>query len=309
MSISINKEFISRENISGTGNSCQYIIIHETDNISRGAGARTHAKAQQGGHFANMSVHYYCGSDGIYQAAEHTYRCWHIGREYGGDHAVSDATNSNSLGIEICVNSDGDYIEARQNAIILVRELLQTTTIPISHVIRHYDAKGKYCPRKMMDTPSLWSDFKNQCNGNPAGGNPHSLHEPAGPDYIKEAQKAINNKFPETLTVDGIWGSKSKAAWTRAVQRTLNQEYHKALKVDGVFGQQTKAAIVQIKMGDTNLLVGVLQIGLCAHCYDVKGIDCIFGKNTRTATETFQKQGGLRIDGIAGRETFFALAQ
>jgi len=131
----------------------------------------------------------------------------------------------------------------------------------------------------------------------------------AGSDYIKKAQKAINNKFPETLTVDGIWGPKSKAAWIRAAQRTLNQEYHKVLKVDGVFGQQTKAAIVQIKMGDTNLLVGVLQIGLYAHCYDVKGIDCIFGKNTRTATETFQKQGGLRIDAIAGRETFFALAQ
>ena len=39
-------------------------------------------KAQHDGNFADMSVHYYCGSDGIYQAAEHTCKCWHIGREY-----------------------------------------------------------------------------------------------------------------------------------------------------------------------------------------------------------------------------------
>ena len=32
-------------------------------------------------------------------------------------------------------------------------------------VIRHFDAKGKYCPRKMMDTPDLWEDFKSQIKG------------------------------------------------------------------------------------------------------------------------------------------------
>ena len=26
-------------------------------------------------------------------------------------------------------------------------------------VIRHYDAKRKWCPRKMMDSPELWTDF------------------------------------------------------------------------------------------------------------------------------------------------------
>jgi N-acetylmuramoyl-L-alanine amidase CwlA len=161
----INREFISQQNINGTGNPCKYIVIHETDNYSKGAGARTHAKAQHDGNFADMSVHYYCGSDGIYQAAEHTCKCWHIGREYGGNHSVHDATNNNSIGIEICVNQDGNYTTARQNAIELVKYLLQTTGIPASRVIRHFDAKGKYCPRKMMDNPALWTDFKAQIQG------------------------------------------------------------------------------------------------------------------------------------------------
>lgn len=169
VSVTIHREHISQRNINGTGNPCKYIVIHETDNYSKGAGAKTHAKAQHDGNFADMSVHYYCGSDGIYQAAEHTCKCWHIGREYGGNHSIHDATNNNSIGIEICVNSDGNYTVARQNAIELVKYLLQTTGIPASRVIRHFDAKGKYCPRKMLDTPSLWTDFKNQISGASGG--------------------------------------------------------------------------------------------------------------------------------------------
>ena len=163
--MNINREFLSQRNINGTGNPCKYIVIHETDNYNKGANARTHAKAQHDGNFSDMSVHYYCGSDGIYQAAEHTCKCWHVGRTYVSNPNNPDCTNNNSIGIEICVNSDGDYAAARQNAIELVKYLLQTTGIPADRVIRHYDAKGKYCPRKMMDNPSLWSDFKVQIQG------------------------------------------------------------------------------------------------------------------------------------------------
>ena len=165
--VNINKEFISQRNINGTGNPCNYIVVHETDNYNRGANARTHAHAQYNGDFADMSVHYYSGSDGVYQAAEHTCKCWHVGRKYVSSPNNPDCTNNNSIGVEICVNSDGNYTIARQNAIELVKYLIATTGIPVSRVIRHYDAKGKYCPRKMMDNPSLWQDFKNQIAGGP----------------------------------------------------------------------------------------------------------------------------------------------
>lgn len=177
--MNINKEFISRNNINGTGNPCTYIVVHETDNWNRGANARAHAKSQYNGNFSDMSVHYYCGSDGIYQAAEHTCKCWHIGRQYVNSPNNPDCNNNNSIGIEICVNSDGNYTIARNNAIELVKYLIGTTGIPASRVIRHYDAKGKYCPRNMLDNPSLWTDFKNRIQGNtpqkpvesPEGGN------------------------------------------------------------------------------------------------------------------------------------------
>lgn len=73
---------------------------------------------------------------------------------------MTDATNRNSINIEICVNQDGDYSKARLNCIELVKYLIKTMGIPAENVIRHFDAKGKYCPRKMMDNPELWAEFK-----------------------------------------------------------------------------------------------------------------------------------------------------
>ena len=155
----ISRDFISKKNTYAGQNRPKYIVIHETDNYAKGAGARRHAEAQAAGHLST-SVHYYSGSDGVYQAAEHTDGTYSIGTEYGGSHAVKDATNRNTINIEICVNSDGDYSKARENAIGLVKHLIKTVGIPAGRVIRHYDAKGKYCPRKMMDDPGLWEDFK-----------------------------------------------------------------------------------------------------------------------------------------------------
>lgn len=159
--ISINKDYISKKNTYEGKNQPKYIVIHETDNWNNGAGAQRHAYAQSKGHL-DMSVHFYAGSDGIYQAAELTDGTYSVGRNYSDNHAVKDANNRNTINIEICVNADGDYSVARANAIELVKYLIQTTGIPAESVIRHYDAKGKYCPRRMMDEPHLWEDFKLQ---------------------------------------------------------------------------------------------------------------------------------------------------
>lgn len=185
MSININRDFISTKNTYIGRNAPVYIVIHETDNYAKGAGARRHAEAQFLGHLST-SVQYYSGSDGIYQAAEHTDGTYAIGIEYGGNHAVHDANNRNTINIEICVNSDGDYTKARQNAIELVKYLMQVTGIPADRVIRHYDAKGKYCPRKMMDSPELWEDFRKQISGQAGAGNVAVQPENKKPEKSEE---------------------------------------------------------------------------------------------------------------------------
>lgn len=296
VSVTIYREYISQRNINGTGNPCKYIVIHETDNYSKGAGAKTHAKAQHDGNFADMSVHYYCGSDGIYQAAEHTCKCWHIGREYGGNHSIHDATNNNSIGIEICVNSDGNYTVARQNAIELVKYLLQTTGIPASRVIRHFDAKGKYCPRKMLDTPSLWTDFKNQINGSSGGSSVVSgayqtgvyrvtvddLTIRTGPSTKYEACGSITDHGTYTITEiqNTCWGKLLSGAGWICIDRdfceyaedTLDQSVANTiiaagqvhannfagcgLEIDGIRGDETKKAGIKAVQHAMNLDYG-----------------------------------------------------
>lgn len=39
---------------------------------------------------------------------------------------------------------------------------MKDLNISAEKVIRHYDAKRKYCPRKMLDNPTLWVDFKDK---------------------------------------------------------------------------------------------------------------------------------------------------
>ena len=96
--IHINKDYISKRNTYDGQNKPRYIVVHETDNYAKGAGAERHAQAQAAGHLS-MSVHYYTGSDGIYQAAEHSDGTWSVGREYSGNHSVKDASNRNTINI------------------------------------------------------------------------------------------------------------------------------------------------------------------------------------------------------------------
>lgn len=204
--IGINKQYISTKNTYTGQNRPKYIVVHETDNFSKGAGAKRHAEAQAAGHL-DMSVHYYAGSDGIYQAAAHADGTYSVGREYGGNHAIHDATNRNTINIEICVNVDGDYTKARQNAIELVKYLIRTTGIQAERVIRHFDAKGKYCPRKMMDNPALWEDFKAQI-GHPG-----------------TSQPEIKNPAPEEKEGEEVW-YRVGSGWEGGICRGQTGAYH-----------------------------------------------------------------------------------
>lgn len=206
--ININRDFISKNNTYTGKNNPKYIVIHETDNYSVGAGAKRHAEAQFLGHLS-MSVQYYAGSDGIYQAAEHSDGTYSVGTEYGGNHSVRDANNRNTINIEICVNEDGDYTKARQNAIKLVRYLIKETGIPAECVIRHFDAKGKYCPRKMMDNPELWEDFKKQV------GQPAPVQKPEN----KEPDKPAGNSQTE------VW-YRVGTGWKNGICQNQTGAYH-----------------------------------------------------------------------------------
>ncbi len=164
----INKKYINSIHCYPGQNSPIYIVIHETDNYSSGANAKKHAEAHYNGNLST-SVHYYVddglqGSDAVYQTLPHTDGAWAVGKQYGTP-LVANANNNNTINIEICVNPETQYEIARLNCVELVKQLMKELNIDSDHVIRHYDAKRKWCPRKMMDFPELWTDFKLRIQG------------------------------------------------------------------------------------------------------------------------------------------------
>lgn len=79
-------------------------------------------------------------------------------------------TNYNSIGIELCVNSDGDYNKAFDNTIKLTKMLMKKYNIPASRVVRHYDASRKMCPYSMSSNNwAKWNQFKNSLNDTTSG--------------------------------------------------------------------------------------------------------------------------------------------
>ena len=110
------------------------------------------------------------------------------------------------------------------------------------------------------------------------------------------------------MAVDGICGQLTRKALISALQTILNDTYNAGLDVDGIFGRKTKAAIRNLSNGDTGEYVKVLQGFLIGRDQDTGGFDGIFGNETESAVRTFQLVKNLTVDGIAGKNTFEALA-
>ena len=125
---------------------------------------------------------------------------------------------------------------------------------------------------------------------------------------VKDVQEWLNSAYGESLEVDGICGYQTKKALISALQAILNDTYGAGLDVDGIFGRKTRAAIRNLSNGDTGDYVRVLQGFLIGRGQDTGGFDGIFGNETESAVRTFQLVKNLTVDGIAGKNTFEALA-
>ncbi|MGU9123117.1 N-acetylmuramoyl-L-alanine amidase [Clostridium perfringens] len=186
----INKR-LSTTNVTLNANNPKHIIIHETDNTSKGAGAETHCKAQANGNIGKASVHYYVDDTGVYQAVEHKHATWNCGdgnNRYG-------INNKNTISIEICVNSDSDYNKAVDNTVELVR-YLKNGYYSNCQVVRHYDASRKNCPRRILAN-GYWNTFLERVNSKDS-----SSQTPANTSY-KGFYESSETRTNATLVGEG----------------------------------------------------------------------------------------------------------
>lgn len=178
----------------GGKNPVKYIMIHQTANTSKGANAYMHAKLQANGNSRQASWHYQVDADNIYQSFPDTAQAWHAGNRY---------YNQNSIGIELTVNSDGNYIGTVEHGAELVKYLMNKHNVPISNVIRHKDASGKYCPRELLNGKNgiTWAKFKEMVQGKKPS-------KPSTPKPSKPAKKSNATIAKEVMA--GKWGNNPK---------------------------------------------------------------------------------------------------
>jgi len=139
-------------------NKCKYITIHETGNINKGANALNHAKYINNG--SNATWHYTVDDKQIIQHYEDSVQCWHCGDGRGDG-------NLNSIGIEMCVNSDGDFNKTIENTIELVKYLMNKHNISIENVVQHNKWSGKNCPANIRSgKPITWNTFIDRIKNN-----------------------------------------------------------------------------------------------------------------------------------------------
>ena len=151
----IDKYITNTNNYSTKYNSHKYIVIHETDNTDKGANALAHYKNLQNNNCSMVGAHYFVDDNYIYHVVRDEHTIYHTGKKYSNKINRPEVNNSNSIGIEICVNSDGNYSNAVFNAKELVIFLMKKYNIPYTNVVRHYDSAGKQCPSTMLKKPSI----------------------------------------------------------------------------------------------------------------------------------------------------------
>lgn len=142
----------------GNRKAISYIVVHYTGN--KGDTAKNNATYFHNTPDLKKGAHYFVDENEVWRSVRDRDIAYHCGTQSGYKHPV--CRNANSIGVEICMwDKQGDVRQGSiDNAVLLVRDLMEKYYIDVEHVVRHYDVTGKKCPAPMVDDESLWSEFK-----------------------------------------------------------------------------------------------------------------------------------------------------
>lgn len=189
MAINITKQTSYSNTTSYLNRPLKYIVVHYTAGSTSKAGSALNTAVM----FSNPSVYasadFIVDDDTIVQFNPDIKNrfCWHCGDNKNmfsmGGKYYGKCTNANSIGIEVCSTNPNwqasDFANSKKwsftdkvvnNAVELVKYLMQTYNIPIENVIRHYDVTGKFCPgiigwNEDSGNAKKWEQFKARLTG------------------------------------------------------------------------------------------------------------------------------------------------
>lgn len=295
------------------------IVIHYTGNYKKGADAKANRNYFNGTNDA-VSAHYIVDDKTIIRCVPDDEIAYHVGaKSYTSIgqkiREGSYTPNYFLIGIEMCVNNDGDWQKTYQNTIELAAYLLQKYKLTVLDLYRHYDITGKICPAMMINEAD-WNVFREAVK--------KKMDRPvlrigSKGEEVRELQENLI-KLGYDLGKWGADGDFGNATY-EAVKKL--QKDH-GLEDDGIVGKQTYALIDRllderqvtqpqrenpyptIRLGDKGELVRLLQEKLNRKGYNLK-VDGDFGGKTETAVKDYQKKNGLTSDGVVGPKTWAKL--
>lgn len=305
--------FIYKEKIANASNygsarktsDIKYITIHYTANDGD-------SDENNGKYFANnivkASAHLFVDDDSVTQSVPDNYIAYSVGGNYGGGRLYKEATNANTLNIELCDTvKDGEIYPSQktiENALELVKQKMKQYNIPASNVIRHYDVNGKKCPAYWVDDERWKSEFWNKLSsGTSSGDNLYRVRKTwadaasqlgayAVLENAKAACKSGYSVFDSTgNVVYTLSGTASTATtYTGTFPALPPRGYY--LKGDGYETLTNyKTQIKRIQQFLNWAVDGRLSV------------DGKYGPNTVAAVKVFQKKYGLTVDGSFGSKT------
>ncbi len=134
----------------GKKRTIKYIVIHETANTSIGSDAKNHSIYLRYNNDTTTSWHYTVDDKSIYH---------HIPDDEIAYHAGDKEGNQYGIGIELCVNKDGDFEKTLENGAKLVAYLLEAYELDLDDVHTHQDFSGKDCPHFLL-AQNRFEEFK-----------------------------------------------------------------------------------------------------------------------------------------------------
>lgn len=232
--LSIQK-LLTKYNHSPRKEKAKYIAIHDVGTSSTAKDNATFFNTGDRG----SSADFFVDSNNIFQIVDyHRNYSWAVG-DGGGKYGIN---NGNSISIEMCLESNLQPSKKTvQNTLDLTKYLMEELNIPVSNVIRHYDASRKVCPYSFSaNNWSKWNEFKNKLassNDKPIQPRLLKLASPLmyGED-VKEVQQDLITLGLD-ISIDGYYGGDT----INAVKDF--QELHTWLKIDGIVGEETRQAI------------------------------------------------------------------
>nr|WP_122011711.1 N-acetylmuramoyl-L-alanine amidase [Maliibacterium massiliense] len=131
----------------------KYVVIHETGNAAAGTNAANHSNYLTTNTDDETGWHYTVDDHEIYHHIPDDEVAWHA-----GDLQKPGGGNDGGIGVELCVNQDGNFEKTFDNGAKLAAKLLKQYKLPISALKMHGDFTEKNCPEHIRDQ-GRWQAF------------------------------------------------------------------------------------------------------------------------------------------------------